>query len=90
MVVFFILGYLTVALSIILVDSLVGFYGFELSQSLDKGPTAWFCALFWPIALPLILVAVFYNVVSSIRDDRLERAASRRKVIQSLQDKIDQ
>lgn len=73
-----ILGYFAVAAVIILWDAYIGF-GFEFPD-IDHGPNAAICAVFWPLALPIILMISFGKAVMSVKERRLEKAKEQRKI----------
>jgi hypothetical protein len=52
-------------------DAFIGF-GFEFPD-ISEGPNAILCSVLWPISLPIIMLIVFGNAMSKIKEHRIER-----------------
>lgn len=75
---FWVLGYILVAVAIVLWDAYIGF-GFEF-PSIEDGPNAVVAGVFWPIGLPIILMIVFSNIVENAKERRIDRAREKRRI----------
>lgn len=75
---FWVLGYLMVALAVILWDAYIGF-GFEFPD-IEDGPNAVVAGVLWPIGLPIILIIVLSIVLEKAKKGRIERSREKRRV----------
>lgn len=76
---FWILGYVVVATSIILWDAYIGF-GFEF-PSIEDGPNAAIAGLLWPIGLPVILAISFGLAISSVKERRMQKQEEKKQLL---------
>ena len=82
------IGYFIGILLFLVWEAVIG-CGVRFYTDINDGPTAVLAAIFWPVAIPIILLVNFSSLLDSIRNKRIQKEENKTKLRIAAQKELD-